>query len=305
MNILNAVIQVLKEHQRPAHYRQIAKEIAEHNLIEENNAGQTVETLVNAKVGIDIKALESAGKPPRFQKLPNGFIALTENAYDMEEEDEYYPDEMDEMDDDINGNEREINGNEREIDGNEENKDEIINKKLEHHDILGIIDDYKYSMSRDFSRHLNTMDFPSFEKLFNSLIRSFPIKRSTIVNRRKDGGMDYAINLGFFKNNMNLLVAVRRWGVRKNVTMDDVEDILERMKTHGFNGLIFVTSGDFDDDVYDFAEEFKEVPFFIINGEKLAWFMMERGIGSYSSKINLFKFNPKYHKFHSPKKNID
>jgi hypothetical protein len=37
------------------------------------------------------------------------------------------------------------------------------------------------------------------------------VKRATVVNRRKDGGMDYAVNVGFLRNNLNLLVAVRRW----------------------------------------------------------------------------------------------
>jgi restriction endonuclease Mrr len=287
MNILNVVIRVLKDHQGPTHFKTIAKEITEQDLVE-NTGGQTIETLVNANVGIDIKALESSGKLPRFQKLENGFIALTESAYDTDIEDE-----------DFNKDENYNKDNQENQDEEEGNFDK---KFLEHHDVLQIIDDYKYSVSKEFARHLNNIDFTSFEKLFNNLIRSFPIKRSTIVNRRKDGGMDYAINMGFFKNNMNLLVATRRWGLRKNVTMEEIDDIFDRMKNHGFNALIFVTTGEFDKEVYEFLEGFKDIPFYLINGEKLAWLMMERGIGVRPSKVNLYRFNPNKHNKHHQNK---
>jgi hypothetical protein len=166
MNIINAVIRVLKDHQGPTHFRTIAKEIEERELIDNTN-GQTMETLVNANVGIDIKTSENAGKLPRFQKLPNGFIALTESAYDvdLDEEDFNRDDEHD----------RSYHRDEHKHDRN----------NSEYHDLLQSVDDYKHSVSKDFCRYLNNIDFASFERMFNSLIRSFPIRRSTIVNRRK------------------------------------------------------------------------------------------------------------------------
>jgi hypothetical protein len=65
------------------------------------------------------------------------------------------------------------------------------------------------------------------------------------------------------------------------------------MDSHGFNGCVFVTTGDFEADVYDYVEEFKDFPFFVVNGEKLAWLMLERGIGVRTSKINLYQFHAK------------
>jgi hypothetical protein len=76
MDILHAVEQVLKDSQRPAHYKQIAKEIGERKLVDKTP--QTLETLVNAQVGTEIRTAEKENRPPRFSKLPDGYIALNE-----------------------------------------------------------------------------------------------------------------------------------------------------------------------------------------------------------------------------------
>lgn len=315
MDILHAVIQVLKERKGPVHYKQIAKEIGERGLAEKS--GQTLETLVNAQVGVDIRASEDEDRPPRFRKLSNGMITLTEFvAFTEEDEDDGEADgygreargtngsaDRDDEEDD-----REPRDGDREDDGDArapedpddrpersardlDRKRSVRDEEYERDDLRDRIDDYNMRVAREYARELNGVDFATFERHIGSLIRSFAVRRYTIVNRRKDGGMDYAVNLGHLKNNLNLLIAVRRWGNRRQVTMADVRETFERMKVHGFNACVYVTSGDFDDAVYDHADTFKEFPFFLVNGDKLAWLMLERRAVREGDRVSLFQLD--------------
>lgn len=304
MNIVQAVIEVLKDHDRPAHYKTIAREVSERKLVQDT-PGQTMESLINARVGQDIRATERAGHPPRFQKLANGFIALTESAWD----DETYADfdssnePLDDDDRDLSLDDEQrpsrkfdrdngVNEPDEEDETEREDDDDYDDRPLTARDVYHFLDDYKHGVAEEFCRHINQIDFPTFERMVSQLIRSFHVRRSVIVNRRKDGGMDYAVNLGFFHNNLNLLVAVRRWGYRRNITLEDLKETMERIKQHGFNGLIFGTSGDFDDDVYRYVEEFVDYPVFLVHGERLAWAMMERGVGVNLSRVAMYSWHP-------------
>lgn len=298
MEILQAVELVLRDAQRPFHYKQIAKEIGERKLVDKTP--QTLETLVNAQVATELRVAEKENRPPRFSKLPDGYIALNEIDEDYIPPAALRRDDPDDDDRDDDGREAEEETNEelppalreRPAERDERGRDGHPRERddAERDDLLHRLEEYNRRSAREYARHLNAVDFPGFERLMQGLIRSFAVKRATVVNRRKDGGMDYAVNVGFLRNNLNLLVAVRRWGNRRLVTMEDVQETFDRMKNHGFNACVYVTTGDFDAAVYDFAESFKEFPFFIVTGEKLAWLMLERRHIRDGERVSLFRF---------------
>lgn len=271
MNILPAIIEVLKDARTPLHARQIALEIDERGLAE--GTPQSLEPLVHAQVGGDIRDREEDDLPPRFRRFADGTVALADQPAgfgdpdaDPDGEDGRPEPRRDDEEDDAAP--RDADRRSRRPEGREVD--------FEYEDLRDRIDDHNGRIARRFARDLNGVDFATFERHMSTLIRSFAVRRCVIVNRRKDGGMDYAVNLGHLRNNLNLLVAVRRWGSRRKVAMDDLRESFERMKAHGFNALVFVTSGDFEEAVYDHADSFKDFPLFLVNGDKLAWLMLER-----------------------------
>jgi len=267
MELLEAIQFVLKQNKKPMHFKELAKIIHTQKLVEKG--AQTLETIINTKLALEIKKCERKKIDPVFLKFDNGLIGLKvyedpKPAVKVEETAIIPP-----------------AGEQAAIESITNPIDELIAKEMEKVKALYI-------------EKLQTMSFLSFERIFENFLRQINFIKYTVVNRRTDGGIDYAVNLSFLENNVNMLAVIRRWPVTRKFTFKNVDEIINTMSEHKFNMAVIVLFSELDNEVKQYIKEKSKFPIFCINSSALCDIFMSRGIGITAKTYTSCEFNNEY-----------
>jgi len=214
MELLEAIKHVLIKNKKPMHFKEIARMINSEKLIEKKGT-QTLETVIVTRLALEIRKAEKLKAHTDFVKLANGLIGLKNyNEAPVEQE----------------GALSSTAPVEAAIVETPESVSETLYGCL--HDFL--CDNYVKIKTR-FIERLNKLPFLVFERLIENLLRELGFAKYTVVNRRTDGGIDYAVNFQQFESNVNMLVVIRRWPPQRKYGIKNAEELIKIMAAHKFN----------------------------------------------------------------------
>lgn len=268
MELLDAIKHILLKNKKPMHSKEIAKIITNEKLVEKKWP-QTLESIINSKIALEIKKAEKQKLQCDFIKLNNGLIGL--KNYEDNEKNSQLIEISNKSDNDYS----QVNINEL----------SEIDKSL--------ILDYK-NFKEQYIELLNKLPFLVFERLFEDFLRSFGFIKYTIVNRRTDGGIDYALNLCGITSNVNMLLAIRRWLNAKKYNVKHIEEFVKSMSNHKFNLGVIISFSDYETEVYEYVNNHSEFPITLLKVEHLVDMLISKKIGVIQNLINIYKLDTNY-----------
>lgn len=271
MELLEAVKFVLMRNKKHMHFKELAKAINAEKLVE--RGAQTVETMINAKVALDIKKSEKSKTPPVFVKLHNGLIGLTtyEEPKPPAPEPEAAPAHV----------------------ATHEAAEARPAVRFDPMLMLDLVNaNYDETRAR-FIERLSRMNFLVFERIVENLLRELAFIKYTIVNRRTDGGIDYALNFTMFESNVNMLVAVRRWPPSRKITAANVDEVIGAMETHGFNAGAIINFSDYEPEAVERVKTAPR-PMLLLNSLHLTELLMRFGVGVAINYVETLEVDEEY-----------
>lgn len=263
MELLEAVKTVLTQNKKPMHFKEIAKIVTVQKLAE--RGAQTMETMINARVALDIKKGEKLRAPSLFLKLHNGMIGL--RTYE-----EPKPPAAE--------------------------APEAAAPQAPPEQTLPAAPEAKFAeaavVRAAYVEKLTKMHFLSFERILENLFREMKIARYTVVNRRTDGGIDYAINFQHFDNNVNMLLVVRRWPAARKMNARNFEEINSVMAAHKFNSCAVLAFSGFEPEVVEQAKNVIRQPLFLLDAGHLCDLLIKYNVGLARKVVESYAIDDQY-----------
>jgi restriction endonuclease Mrr len=271
MELLEAIKHVLIKNKKPMHFKEIAKTISSEKLIERKGT-QTLETVIVTRLALEVRKAEKLKTHTDFLKLNNGLIGLK-------------------------------NYNEPKVEDAPAISVEAVPVPPVAHieavappsDCLQHYLNANYiKIKSQFIEKLNKLPFLVFERLVENLLRELGFAKYTVVNRRTDGGIDYAINFQQFASNVNMLLVIRRWPAQRKYGVKNAEELIKIMTTHKFNMGAIVLFSEYETDVNEFIKANSPYPIMLLTIEQLASMLISRGVGVTKNLIETYNINDDY-----------
>jgi len=268
MELLEAVKFVLQRNKKPMHFKEVSKIITIEKLVE--RGAQTIETMINAKLALEIKKAEKLKQPAVFIKLNNGNIGLInyEEPKPVVEEKPVAP-----VIQPVESAPALMNFDPNLF-------AELLKSNLSH-------------TRTQYVEKLQKMNFLVFERILENLLRQINFLKYTIVNRRTDGGIDYAINFQFFDNNVNMLVAVRRWPPSRKISVANIDEVINAMNHHKFNAGAVINFSEYEPEV---REHIKTAPFplILLGADNLCDLLIKFNVGTVKNHFETLDIDTPY-----------
>jgi|GEM_PF-4942928 len=273
MELLEAVKHVILKNKKPMHFKEIARIISAEKLVEKKGT-QTLETVINARVALDVKKAEKYNQNTDFVKLHNGMIGLKNYIEPVVVEEIVAAPE-------------------------ETNKVLIPQQPVEAPGVLpesleGYISASIQKVKNEMVEKLNKLPFLVFERIVENLLRDIGFVKYTVVNRRTDGGIDYALNFHEFESNVNMLVVIRRWPQQRKFGVKNAEELLKVMQTHKFNMAVVILFSGYEADVAEYIKTNSSYPIMFLSTDHLAEMLVSRNVGVVKTIMPLYKLDENY-----------
>jgi restriction endonuclease Mrr len=272
MELLEAVKYVLIKNKKPMHFKEIAKVVSAEKLIEKKGT-QTLETVINAKLALEVRKAEKLKIHTDFLKLNNGMVGLKNYNEPAAEEPAAVKTET--------------------LAAPAALQAEI--PALPHFDSIEEYLNSNYAkIKAQFIEKLNKLPFLVFERLVENLLRDLGFAKYTVVNRRTDGGIDYAINFQNFLSNVNMLVVIRRWPQQRKYGVKNAEELVRVMANHKFNMGAVILFSEYEADVSEYIKANSPHPIALLTIDHLAAMLINRGVGIMKNPIDIYNINVNY-----------
>lgn len=274
MELLEAVKHVLIKNKKPMHFKEVSKVINAEKLVEKKGT-QTLETVINAKIALEVRKAEKLKTQSEFLKLNNGMIGLRNYNEPVAEEPAVQAAEAPAA-----------------AQAQAAQADHVAAGRFD-----GIEEYLNLNYSKvkaQFIEKLNKLPFLVFERLVENLLREFGFARYTVVNRRTDGGIDYAINFQHFLSNVNMLVVIRRWPMQRKYGVKSAEELVKVMANHKFNMAAVILFSEYEPDVCDYIKANSPHPVMLLTIDQLAAMLISRGVGVMKNPVDIYQINDNY-----------
>ncbi len=272
MELLEAIKHVLIINKKPMHFKDIAKTISSEKLIEKKGT-QTLETVIVTRLALEVKKAEKLKIHTDFLKLNNGLIGLKNYNEPKVEEAPVTTLEADAAPPET------------------QTEDSAAPPSV---CLQSYLDANYIKIKARFIEKLNKLPFLVFERLVENLLRELGFAKYTVVNRRTDGGIDYAINFQQFASNVNMLVVIRRWPAQRKYGVKNAEELIKIMTTHKFNIGAVILFSEYETDVNEYIKANSPYPIMLLTIEELASMLISRGVGVTKNIVETYSINDDY-----------
>ncbi len=272
MELLDAIKHVLIKNKKPMHFKEIARVINLEKLVEKKGT-QTLETVIVTRLALEVRKAEKLKLQTDFLKLANGMIGLKNYSEPKIEE---APPETIEVQAPAMA---------------QQNAEpvEMLPEGLE-----GYLAANYLKLKAQFIEKLNKLPFLVFERLVENLLRDLGFAKYTVVNRRTDGGIDYAINFQHFASNVNMLVVIRRWPPQRKYSVKNAEELIKIMSNHKFNMGAIILFSEYEADVCEYVKNNSPYPIMMLTIDQLAAMLISRGVGVAKNLVETYSINDSY-----------